>query len=146
MAEPVLQAERVLRTLARHEVRYVLIGALAATFHGSPLRTEDIDICPDPGSRNLDSLGAALMELGAKEWDARKDEAVPRLFDAEMLRVDRLWILMTEAGRLGHLLQARRLSRLRGPCPPRYPVSHRRHLGRRGGSRGHHPVQGTSRS
>lgn len=95
-----MKAERILRTLAKHDVRYVVIGALGATFHGSPLRTEDIDICPEPDEPNLDRLGAALNELGAREWDPHKGEAIPRVFDSQMLRVDSIWILLTDAGRL----------------------------------------------
>lgn len=95
-----LEAERILRTLARHQVRFVVIGALGATFHGSPLRTEDIDICPDSQPQNLDRLAAALRELDAKEWDFRKDVAISRLFDAQMLALDDIWILLTDAGRL----------------------------------------------
>ncbi len=95
-----LAAEGILRKLAEHDVRYVLIGALAATFHGSPLRTDDVDICPDPTESNLERLGRALMELGAEEWDPHKGDPVPRNFDAEMLALDKTWILWTDQGRL----------------------------------------------
>lgn len=35
------QPEEMLRTLERHEVRYVLIGGLGSTLHGSPLPTRE---------------------------------------------------------------------------------------------------------
>lgn len=95
-----LEAERILQALNRHEVRYIVIGALGATLHGSPLRTGDIDICPDPKVRNLDRLAAALTELGAKEWDPRKGELFERELSGEALAKDRLWIFETRHGEL----------------------------------------------
>ena len=55
----------LLATLRRHEVRYVLIGGLAATLYGSPILTGDVDIAPEGGEANLERLAVALHELGA---------------------------------------------------------------------------------
>lgn len=63
---PRFQPEQILLALERHEVRYVVIGGIAATLHGSPLRTGDLDICPDRAPENLDRLAAALEEVGAR--------------------------------------------------------------------------------
>ncbi len=65
MPEP-LQPEAIVRTLARHEVDYVLIGGLAAVLHGSPAMTNDADICPDPSLDNLRRLVAALRDMDAR--------------------------------------------------------------------------------
>lgn len=66
MAEPApFDPEAIFRILERHEVRYVLIGGLAATLHGSPHVTTDVDITPDRDSTNLARLAAALDELDA---------------------------------------------------------------------------------
>jgi len=66
VSEAVFDPLRILAVLARHEVRYVLIGGTAGRLHGSPLLTEDVDLVPalDPG--NLAALAAALRELGAR--------------------------------------------------------------------------------
>ena len=58
--------ERMLRALSDAEVRYVLIGGMAAILHGDAGVTIDLDIAPafDPG--NLERLGAALRSLGAR--------------------------------------------------------------------------------
>jgi hypothetical protein len=40
------QPAEILAALERHGVRYVVIGGLAATLHGSPVVTTDADICP----------------------------------------------------------------------------------------------------
>jgi len=56
---------RILAGLRAHGVQYVLIGGLAAAAHGSPLDTDDVDICLAPDDQNLDRFGLALMDLGA---------------------------------------------------------------------------------
>jgi hypothetical protein len=61
-----LQAEEIFAALDRHSVRYVLIGGLAATLHGSPLPTTDVDICPSRERDNLERLATALEELDAR--------------------------------------------------------------------------------
>lgn len=95
-----LDPERIITVLARHQVRYVLIGALAARLQGFPRLTADADITPARHPENLERLAAALRELDARVFT----EAVPEglAFDctAAMLgRADR-WNLVTAAGRL----------------------------------------------
>jgi hypothetical protein len=95
-----LDPERVIRTLAQHQVRYVLIGALAARLYGFPRITADIDITPDRDGGNLLRLSAALRELGAKVFT----ESVPEglAFDCSATALGRadMWNLITSAGRL----------------------------------------------
>jgi hypothetical protein len=53
--------------LDAHQVRFVVIGGLAAAMWGSDLpRTTDADITPDRDPANLDRLAAALTEMGAR--------------------------------------------------------------------------------
>jgi hypothetical protein len=48
-------------------VSYILIGGLAAAAHGSPVETDDVDIClPPEDDENLKRLGLALDDLGAR--------------------------------------------------------------------------------
>jgi hypothetical protein len=95
-----LDPERVIQTLARHRVRYVLIGALAARLYGFPRLTADIDITPDREAGNLVRLAAALRELRAKVYT----ESVPEglAFDCSAAALGRadMWNLVTSAGRL----------------------------------------------
>ena len=56
----------MLSVFERNQVDYVLIGGLAATLHGSPLRTGDADICPASDAENLERLAVALIEMEAK--------------------------------------------------------------------------------
>jgi len=70
--------EHLIRTLAKHDVRFVLIGALAARLYGFPRITADADITPARDADNLQRLAAALRELdGDKEQGARSTEQVP---------------------------------------------------------------------
>lgn len=62
----VFDPERIVRTLDRHGVDYVLIGGVAARLHGSPILTEDVDVTPERSRDNLRRLAEALAELNAK--------------------------------------------------------------------------------
>ena len=57
----------ILGSLMKHEVRYVLVGGLAATMHGSPFLSTDVDIAPERDAENLGRLAAALNELRAHD-------------------------------------------------------------------------------
>jgi hypothetical protein len=94
------QPRLVVDTLNRHGVHYVLIGGVAATLHGSPLRTGDTDICPDRGSENLERLAAALRALGARIRTEGVEGGLPFSCDAAFLSRVSLLNLETDAGDL----------------------------------------------
>lgn len=73
----------ILRTLHAHGVRFVLIGGIAGTLHGSTTITYDLDVCYDRQRSNLEALAAALRELGAYLRGA--DPGLPFKLDAETL-------------------------------------------------------------
>lgn len=52
-----------LRVLARHEVRYVVIGGTAVIYHGHSRLTGDVDFLYDPASENVSRLWRALLEF-----------------------------------------------------------------------------------
>lgn len=91
---------RLLETLQRHHVVYVLIGGLAALFHGSPFPTEDADIAPADDSDNLARLAAALRELNARIRTESDSEGVAFVCDARTLASAQTWNLVTDAGDL----------------------------------------------
>lgn len=64
--EAEFQPEAVIRLLGRHDVRYVLIGGLAAVTHGAPLVTQDVDLCCARDQGNLEALAAAMREVNAE--------------------------------------------------------------------------------
>jgi hypothetical protein len=92
--------EKILRALERHEVRYVLIGGFAATIHGSPYLTTDVDVTPATDADNLDRLSAALRELKARVRTAAEPDGFVFDHDAQSLDHARMWNLMTTAGDL----------------------------------------------
>jgi len=65
-AAPPLQAAELLQLLDRHDVRYVVVGGLAATVHGATRVTFDIDLVPEWTDGNLERLATALREAGAE--------------------------------------------------------------------------------
>ena len=93
-------AREIFKTLNSFDVRYVVIGGMAQTLQGAVIKTDDVDVCPDSATDNVARLADALTEMGAREWDPHKGEDVERLWDPEMLRSDRVWILRTRYGPL----------------------------------------------
>jgi hypothetical protein len=95
-----LDPEAIVRTLDRHGVRYVLIGAIAARLQGFPRVTADIDITPDKNPANLDRLASALRELNARVYTESVPEGLAFDCSPAMLARSELWNLTTSAGRL----------------------------------------------
>jgi hypothetical protein len=95
-----LDLARLLETLARHRVAYVLIGGLAAVYHGSPFPTEDADITPRSDRANLQRLAAALVDLDARIRTESDPAGVPFACDADALAASATLNLTTAAGDL----------------------------------------------
>lgn len=90
----------ILRVLAEHEVRFVLIGGLAAILQGSPYPTEDVDVTPERSAENLERLSRALTALGAKVYTSDVPEGLPFSHNADSLGSSAVWNLTTNHGRL----------------------------------------------
>ncbi len=86
---------RVLRTLAEHEVRYVLVGAAAAWLQGNPTVTHDLDITPERTVENAERLAAALNAL-----EVRGAGGHPHTVDERELLGWRNATFLTGAGRV----------------------------------------------
>lgn len=95
-----LDPERLVRVLHRHQVRYVLIGALGARLFGFPRVTADADITPARDAENLERLAAALRELDARVYTENVPEGLAFDCSAVMLARGEVWNLVTSAGRL----------------------------------------------
>lgn len=95
-----LDPERLITTLARHGVRYVMIGALAARLQGFPRVTADADITPARDAENVARLADALRELDARVYTDSVPEGFPFDCSPSMLSRAELWNLVTSAGRL----------------------------------------------
>jgi hypothetical protein len=55
----------ILVTLAKHDVRYIAVGGIAAVLRGAPINTRDVDIVYDLAEDNILRLLAAFAELDA---------------------------------------------------------------------------------
>ncbi len=103
--------DRVLETLERHGVEYLLVGGLAARAHGAQRRTADVDCVPNATTENLTRLAAALIELDARlRVGGLTDEEARRLpvtIDAETLLSFGSSTWMTDAGPLDLLVELR---------------------------------------
>jgi hypothetical protein len=95
-----LDLPRLLEVLDRHKVAYVLIGGLAAVYHGSPFPTEDADITPQADHANLTRLAAALEELDARIRTGAEPDGQPFTCDATSLAAVNILNLTTSAGDL----------------------------------------------
>lgn len=56
----------LLQRLLSHDVDFVLAGGLACTVHGSPLVTQDIDICVAINDSQISKLRAALRDVNPR--------------------------------------------------------------------------------
>jgi hypothetical protein len=90
-----LDAERILRTLAEHEVDYVLIGGLAVQTHGHVRTTNDADLIPAPNPANLKRLASALRSLDARVLNPGEENTK---IDAKMLPKATIWQFVTRDG------------------------------------------------
>jgi hypothetical protein len=97
---PDFEFGEILRVLKKHDVRFVVIGAIAAIAQGYPLTTQDIDITPSRDPANLERLAAALNELNARLRVPGDEEGVAFPIDAQMLSGAGTWTLQTPHGDL----------------------------------------------
>ena len=92
--------ERLLQTLVRNGVHFVVIGGFAGTMHGSPYVTFDLDVTPERSGQNLERLALALKDLDAKIRVEGVTDGLPFDASAEFLGRVELLNLTTEAGEL----------------------------------------------
>jgi hypothetical protein len=57
---------RILAGMRAHDVRYILVGGLAAAAHGSPLDSDEVEVIISGDQDNLEHLALVLDDLEAK--------------------------------------------------------------------------------
>jgi hypothetical protein len=87
---------QILKTLNEHDVRYVLIGGLAAILWGSDQITLDVDVCYARDEENLRALVNALhlLEAHLRGWP----EGVPEFIDERAFRLGDTMTFVTKFG------------------------------------------------
>lgn len=74
--------ERIVQVLGRHRVRYVLVGGLAATLHGSPAVTYDVEMsAASRSSSPLSTTSSPPREAAGRDRDRAQLPALYALRD-----------------------------------------------------------------
>jgi hypothetical protein len=101
MTDPVpYEPGEMLEAFERHEVRYVVIGGLAAEIHGSPYATRDVDVTPARDRENLGKLASALRELEAMLRVPGLDYPIEIPLDEYSFERGTTWTFLTKHGHL----------------------------------------------
>lgn len=95
---PAFSASDLIAALVNGAIDFVVIGGLAAQAHGSPLITEDLDICFDLDRANLERLAVVLERLAAVRREMPDEVRAP--LDARALRAGDVFTLRTRYGDL----------------------------------------------
>jgi len=95
-----LNPEKIIKTLDRFKVKYILVGALAARLQGFPRMTADADITPAMDDENLKNLAKALQKMDARVLTEHLPQGLPFDCSAKNLKKAKIWNLVTSAGRL----------------------------------------------
>jgi predicted nucleotidyltransferase len=86
----------LLRVLASSAVEYILVGGVAATAHGSPRSTQDVDVVYHRERRNLQNLVEALGPH--RPYLRGAPPGLPFRFDLDTLRAGLNFTLTTDLG------------------------------------------------
>ena len=86
----------MLQGLNRSKVKFVVVGGLAATAHGSRRVTDDLDICYDTASGNVKRLASLLHRWNA--YPRGIEPGLPFFMDDRQFRITPLMTLTTSEG------------------------------------------------
>ena len=92
------EPQEILVRLVEANVRFVVIGGLAAQVHGSPSLTRDLDICFSRDRENLAALAGVLEDIVAIRRGLPPDAPRMPALDARTLRASSLFTLTTRFG------------------------------------------------
>ena len=95
--------EAILAALAANAIRFVVIGGVAATVHGSARFTNDIDLCYDTAPDNVERLVILLTEWHA--YLRGVEPGLPFIMDARTFRTTPVMTLTTTMGAIDLLDQ-----------------------------------------
>jgi hypothetical protein len=93
----------LLAELRKHQVEFIVVGAVAAIAQGYPLTTRDLDVTPLREPENAERLATALRALEAKL--RTPSEAADFPIEATYLAQVDSWTLLTPLGELDILFE-----------------------------------------
>lgn len=101
MPAPGVDAARMVETLIRYGVEFVVVGGFAVELWDVAVQpTVDVDITPERSQKNLTRLAAALNELEATLRYGEESVAIPGGFNAQNIMGMNVLNLSTSAGPL----------------------------------------------
>ena len=104
-AAPPLDRAALLAALTDHDVRFVLVGGLAAQARGAMRATQDADICAEWSVENLSRLADALTALDARlKIEQGSIETLQVILDARTIHPIEIGAWRTSAGDVDVLL------------------------------------------
>ncbi len=98
-----MQFKKAVQALCDSDVEFVVIGGLAATFHGSARVTYDLDICYSRASSNLRRLTEALAPFHPRPRGF--PAGLPFIWDDATLRNATILTLQTDIGEIDLLAE-----------------------------------------
>ena len=100
-----LEIEQLIETLARHQVKFILIGGLAMRAHGSAHITEDADFCYERSLANCAALADAMAPFHPYLRGAPKGLSFK--FDAATIQTGLNFTLVSDLGDVDFLGELR---------------------------------------
>ncbi|MGH7711321.1 MAG: nucleotidyl transferase AbiEii/AbiGii toxin family protein [Gemmatimonadaceae bacterium] len=95
--------ETIIAALVARGIRFVVVGGVAATVHGSARFTNDLDICYDAAADNIERLIAILAEW--KAYLRGVEAGLPFILDERTFRTTPIMTLTTTQGAIDLLDQ-----------------------------------------
>jgi predicted nucleotidyltransferase len=86
----------MLQGLRARKIRFVVVGGIAATAHGSRRVTDDLDICYETGEKNVSALATTLS--GWQAYPRGIEKGLPFFMDARQFRTTPIMTLTTREG------------------------------------------------
>ncbi len=86
----------MLRGLTEDDVKFVVVGGLAAAAHGSRRLTDDLDICYDDSKGNVERLASMLSSWNA--YPRGIERGLSFFMDERQLRITPIMTLTTREG------------------------------------------------
>ncbi len=95
--------ETIIAALIERGIKFVVVGGVAATVHGSARFTNDLDICYDAAADNVERLVALLGEW--KAYLRGVEPGLPFILDAKTFRITPMMTLTTTQGAIDVLAE-----------------------------------------
>jgi predicted nucleotidyltransferase len=112
--------EAMLAALVARDIRFVLVGGVAATVHGSARFTNDLDLCYDAAPDNVERLVTLLAEWTA--YPRGVEPGLPFILDARTFRTTPLLTLTSSMGAIDLLDQVQGVGDYRAAYAQSEPV------------------------